>query len=90
MGVAKTSAMKNYCSLKQRLFFTIPDLYEVYKDHEETGVEIAGAILPHFDYTEEQIQKINELIMVTKLPPRPKNLLEQIICDADLDYLGTG
>lgn len=26
--------------------------------------------------------------MATKLPPRPKNLLEMIICDADLDYLG--
>jgi hypothetical protein len=26
--------------------------------------------------------------MVTKLPPQPKNLLEEIMCDADLDYLG--
>jgi hypothetical protein len=26
--------------------------------------------------------------MVTKLPPKPKNLLEEIMCDADLDYLG--
>ena len=26
--------------------------------------------------------------MATKMPQRPKNLLQQIICDADLDYLG--
>ena len=26
--------------------------------------------------------------MSTKMPPKPQNLLEQIICDADLDYLG--
>jgi hypothetical protein len=26
--------------------------------------------------------------MATKLPPNPKNLLEKIICDSDLDYLG--
>jgi hypothetical protein len=26
--------------------------------------------------------------MSTKLPPRPGDLLEQIICDSDLDYLG--
>lgn len=26
--------------------------------------------------------------MKTKLPPKPETLLEQIICDADLDYLG--
>lgn len=26
--------------------------------------------------------------MATKIPQQPHNLLEQIICDADLDYLG--
>jgi hypothetical protein len=26
--------------------------------------------------------------MVTKIPQQPKNLLQRIICDADLDYLG--
>jgi hypothetical protein len=26
--------------------------------------------------------------MSTRLPPRPTNLLENIICDSDLDYLG--
>ena len=26
--------------------------------------------------------------MATKIPQTPHNLLEQIICDADLDYLG--
>jgi len=26
--------------------------------------------------------------MSTKLPPNPGNILEEIICDSDLDYLG--
>jgi hypothetical protein len=26
--------------------------------------------------------------MATRVPQQPSNLLEQIICDADLDYLG--
>lgn len=26
--------------------------------------------------------------MATKLPPKPKDLLESIMCDSDLDYLG--
>jgi hypothetical protein len=29
------------------------------------------------------------MIEATKIPQNPKNLLEKIICDADLDYLGT-
>ena len=28
------------------------------------------------------------MIMATKIPQSPKNHYEQIICDADLDYLG--
>ena len=28
------------------------------------------------------------MIMATKIPQSPRNGLEEIICDADLDYLG--
>ncbi len=57
-------------------------------DHEERGCEIAKEILPEWGYEEDQIQTIIEIIMATKLPPKPKTLLQEIICDADLDYLG--
>lgn len=59
-----------------------------YSTHEEMGVKLAREILPEYRYTERQIQIISDLILATKLPPKPKNLLEEIICDADLDYLG--
>jgi len=26
--------------------------------------------------------------MATQMPPKPRNLLERIMCDSDLDYLG--
>ena len=50
---------------------------------------MARAWLPQFDYSKEEIEKICELILVTKMPQKPKNKLEEIICDADLYYLGT-
>ena len=46
-------------------------------------------ILPGFGYSPAEIDQILGLIMVTKLPQRAEHLYEQIICDADLDYLGT-
>lgn len=58
------------------------------RDHEFIGTGIAKVILPRFSYSEEQIETICSIVMATKLPPRPKTLLEKIICDADLDYLG--
>ena len=59
-----------------------------YDNHEFFGTQIAREMLPKYNYTPEQIEKICSVIMATKLPPRPANLLESIICDSDLDYLG--
>jgi class 3 adenylate cyclase len=59
-----------------------------YDNHEDLGCGLAREFLPQYGYSKEQIDKICEIIMATKLPPRPKNLLESIICDSDLDYLG--
>lgn len=59
-----------------------------YDNHEFHGTEMVREILPKYNYSEEQIDRICDIIMATKLPPQPKDLLQQIICDADLDYLG--
>ncbi|MFW5886407.1 MAG: HD domain-containing protein, partial [Bacteroidota bacterium] len=59
-----------------------------YDNHEYHGTQLAKEILSNYHYTGEQIEKICEIIMATKLPPNPKNLLEKIMCDSDLDYLG--
>ena len=59
-----------------------------YDNHEYYGTQIVREMLPQFNYTNEQIERICSLIMSTKLPPKPTNLLENIMCDSDLDYLG--
>ena len=56
--------------------------------HEAAGCDIAKEVLPNYDYTDEEIDQICGMIMATKIPQSPKNKLEEIICDADLDYLG--
>jgi len=59
-----------------------------YANNEDIGAALAREVLPRFGYTEEQIDTICKLIQATKVPQKPTNHLEQIICDADLDYLG--
>ncbi|WP_312091018.1 HD family phosphohydrolase [Chryseobacterium sp.] len=58
------------------------------KDHEEKSCDIAAEHLPKYGYKDEQIQKIKGMIMATKIPQSPTNHLEEIMADADLDYLG--
>jgi len=59
-----------------------------YDNHEYFGCLVAREMLSEFGYTSSQIDMICDLIMSTKLPPKPANKLERIMCDADLDYLG--
>ena len=59
-----------------------------YTTHEEAGCSFSREILPGYGYTDEEITIICGMIMSTKIPQSPKTKLEEIICDADLDYLG--
>jgi class 3 adenylate cyclase len=59
-----------------------------YDNHEFHSTRIARDMLPKYNYTPGQIERICSVIMATMLPPQPANLLENIICDSDLDYLG--
>ncbi len=62
---------------------------ETYSEHEERACMIAHRILPTYDFTPDQIDQVCGMIMRTKIPQIAFNKLEEIICDADLDYLGT-
>ncbi|MBK9285857.1 MAG: HD domain-containing protein [Sphingobacteriaceae bacterium] len=59
-----------------------------YKENEEKGCEIVKENLPSLGYSDEEINIICNMIMATKVPQNPKSKLDEIICDADLDYLG--
>ena len=57
-------------------------------NHELLGCQISREYLPKYGYSEIEIEKICGMILATKIPQSPQNYLEEIICDADLDYLG--
>jgi HD superfamily phosphodiesterase len=61
---------------------------DTYNGHEDRGCAIATEDLTNFGFTPEQIAKVCGMIRATRVPQMPHNHLEQIICDADLDYLG--
>jgi uncharacterized membrane-anchored protein YitT (DUF2179 family)/predicted metal-dependent HD superfamily phosphohydrolase len=60
-----------------------------YKNHENASCELARELLPDYGYNAMQVEAVCHIIMATKLPNRPTDKLQQIICDADLHYLGT-
>ena len=57
--------------------------------HEAMSVEIMKKFMKEYVEDEKTLKAIEDCIMATKFPRNPKNLLEQIICDADTYHLGT-
>jgi len=58
------------------------------KNHEEISCGLAKEQLPAYGINAESMERIIGMIMATRIPQTANNLLEQIIADADLDYLG--
>ncbi len=58
------------------------------ENHEENGCIVARKLLPKYGYDDRMIATICDMILSTRIPQNPSNKLEQILCDADLDYLG--
>ena len=56
--------------------------------HEAVGAAIAADVLPAFGYARAHIASIQGIILATQLPQTPRNRLEAILADADLDVLG--
>ncbi len=59
-----------------------------YHKNEDIGIGMVRSALPKYGYTNNQIDKIVQIINATKLSVEPSSLLEQIMCDADHDYIG--
>jgi predicted metal-dependent HD superfamily phosphohydrolase len=56
--------------------------------HEERSADYAGAFLTKCGYPEERIKMVQGCILATKLPHNPKDMMQKIICDADMSHLG--
>lgn len=56
--------------------------------HEQKSVELMSAFLAQ-KIDEEMLRKVDRLIRMTKFPPSPETLQEQIICDADTYHFGS-
>jgi predicted metal-dependent HD superfamily phosphohydrolase len=57
-------------------------------NHEDYSLSISEKLMTNFGFSKENINIVKGLITATKKTETPKNILENIISDVDLDYLG--
>lgn len=79
---------KDLFLLKVASFYHDTGFLRTYKNHESISCAIFLENSLDYAFSEEEKEVIINLIMATHLPQQPKTLLEKVICDADLDYIG--
>ena len=57
--------------------------------HEDASISLATSFLKENHADAALTNKVVSAIEATKMPQNPRNLIEQILCDADLFHLGT-
>lgn len=56
--------------------------------HEERSIQYAEAFLSERNFPPDSIKTVISTILSTRVPQHPDNLLEEILCDADMSHLG--
>jgi predicted metal-dependent HD superfamily phosphohydrolase len=69
------------------LYHSVGYVYQ-YSNNKILATKFAQRNLPELGYTEKQVSLINSMILATDPEIGPKNLLEEIVCDADSDHIG--
>ncbi|MCB0742716.1 MAG: HD domain-containing protein [Ignavibacteriales bacterium] len=62
---------------------------KTWANHEELSANYAKNLLLACECSEEEIEVVLGCIRATKIPHKPNNLLEEIICDADVSHIGS-
>lgn len=75
--------------LKTAALFHDAGFLRHHHEHERLSCELAQKYLPAYGYTTEQTERICGMIMATRLPQSPTDHASELLCDADLYYLGT-
>lgn len=87
IGIALKCSEQEIQLLKIAALFHDLGFIQTRKGHEKASAELF-LLASEDKLRESERQTISLCILATIMPQTPKNLLEKIICDADLDYLG--
>ena len=61
-----------------------------FKDHENQSIENAKLQLSHWNAAPAKIEAVCKAIQATAMPQNPQNIIDKVLCDADLYHLANG
>jgi class 3 adenylate cyclase len=88
LGMAENLDMEEALLVRTAAILMFTGRIHTFRNFENKSAEIAGEILPEYQYSQKQVQEIKTLLLSSKLPMEPRNHLERIMCDLKMEYLG--
>ena len=88
IGIAEGIGKEDLMLVKLAALFHDSGFLNKYENNEIEGAKLAKRELPRYGFTDDHVDTVVNMILATKIPQDPKTHLEEILCDADLDYLG--
>lgn len=88
LGVREELTDNEITLLKTAALFHDAGFLQQAEGHEEVSCIWVRDYLPEYGYNSDQIEEICRMIMATRLPQSPSDHLAEILCDADLFYIG--
>ncbi len=79
---------KELVILQLAAWFHDTGYYTSPEGHEELSCQLAESYLKQRYYESGDIEAVKGCIIATRVPQNPQNLMEEILCDADLSHLG--
>jgi uncharacterized protein len=88
LAIAENINQKDMVLLQTAALYHDLGIHTKYYDQEEESIRIIQEHLPDFEFTSSEIKIICNLVADTNLPSKPRSKMSELLCDADLDYLG--
>jgi predicted metal-dependent HD superfamily phosphohydrolase len=88
LAIAEKIDQKNLVLLQTAALYHDLGIHADYNNHEEESIKIIKSNLPDFEFSASDIKIICKLVEDTNIPRKPKTKMGELLCDADLDYLG--
>jgi predicted metal-dependent HD superfamily phosphohydrolase len=88
LAINEKVSEKNLILLQTAALYHDLGIYINYDSHEEESIKIIENILPGLNFSHSDISIISKLISGTNIYAVPYSKMGELLCDADLDYLG--
>jgi len=89
IGVASDLSEEELDTVLIAAWFHDTGYYKGMEDHEKISKEVAEEFLRNEGVDERKIEDVSGCILATRIPQHPNNLMEEVLCDADLSHVST-